>query len=953
MVQRLVNPRFWGYGLFWSWNLLFLVFVLFGFAPTVLPEMLKSATVNSMTFGFLICALLFTAVPIVAVGLGLTVLRRNPGRLFQLFYCVQAPLMVMLAVRFFILRELTPTMTFLITITSIGIAIMFWHLVDLRLNERSAFWHGLRLFGLTFLLIMGIYASLVIVFYAVPMGVQAVRSVLHWLTNLPSLWSMNFYFQNIQYAVFGVLSTLLLVYSGTLFVITPIVVPIIYARTWLASLRSLSERIEPRLAIALPTLALIGCVGTFGLLVRQPQHTAFAMLETAPSNQAERQHLIANEETLRAGLVNAYLSPYRYISVVGGVAHVGHMYEYSLQLSPTDAKRVQDVYELVTRPLLYERSLPKTLEEINKPYLTINNDTPRAAELYQQLFDAPILRGERTAIVRAVLANWNVSQAQMAWQAVDDREIRMTHQEVTFSEHGDWAEFELYEVYQNQTFERQEVIYYFQLPESAVITGVWLGNSPDRGQRYKYVVAPRGAAQQVYHNEVSQQFDPALVEQIGPRQYRLRVFPIEPRQFDWNTGQPSAAAPPLHMWLTWRVLANNGQWPLPQISELRNVYWDGHTTRLINRKPMAVGADEWLPTSMRVQQPAPATTHRVNFANGTTVIARPATNNDLAQIDPRLRLAVVLDRSRSMAAHAEQVQLELAWLRDLSASGATIDVYLTAPSFAGEQPTLVSLNQLESAQIFAFGGQNPIELLAQFDQLRGNRSYDTILVLTDESGYELGPSNASFAVPNAPLWMIHLGGKVSLGYDDKTLEALQASGGGVASSSDEALRRVTLARQTTANTVGSSDLIDDYVWQTLPTSAVSTDLQSTNHLSSDAFAALAARRLIVAETQRQRQTLGQLATLDQLHALAVQQSIVTPYSSMIVLINDRQREDLKRLEQQEDRFDREMDPVVDTNTTPILNGVPEPEEWLLIGLACAALLWFGYTNRRKRQLALA
>jgi hypothetical protein len=66
-------------------------------------------------------------------------------------------------------------------------------------------------------------------------------------------------------------------------------------------------------------------------------------------------------------------------------------------------------------------------------------------------------------------------------------------------------------------------VYYFSLPESAVITGVWLGDSPDRNQRYEYTVAPRGAAQAVYRNEVRRNMDPALVEQIGPRQYRLRV----------------------------------------------------------------------------------------------------------------------------------------------------------------------------------------------------------------------------------------------------------------------------------------------------------------------------------------------------------------------------------------------------------------------------------------------
>lgn len=39
-------------------------------------------------------------------------------------------------------------------------------------------------------------------------------------------------------------------------------------------------------------------------------------------------------------------------------------------------------------------------------------------------------------------------------------------------------------------------------------------------------VAPRGAAKQVYEESVSRGIDPALLAQVGPRQYQLRVFPI-------------------------------------------------------------------------------------------------------------------------------------------------------------------------------------------------------------------------------------------------------------------------------------------------------------------------------------------------------------------------------------------------------------------------------------------
>jgi hypothetical protein len=112
------------------------------------------------------------------------------------------------------------------------------------------------------------------------------------------------------------------------------------------------------------------------------------------------------------------------------------------------------------------------------------------------------------------------------------------------------------------------------------------------------------------------------------------------------------------------------------------------------------------------------------------------------------------------------------------------------------------------------------------------------------------------------------------------------------------------------------------------------------------FAAFAARRLIISDSITKREQISELATLDGLHALAVENSIVTPYSSMIVLINARQEQMLDQLEQQSDRFAREVEKIGDTNA-PNITGVPEPEEWLLIGIATALLGW--YMRKRQRR----
>ncbi|MCE7938038.1 MAG: PEP-CTERM sorting domain-containing protein [Chloroflexi bacterium CFX6] len=103
------------------------------------------------------------------------------------------------------------------------------------------------------------------------------------------------------------------------------------------------------------------------------------------------------------------------------------------------------------------------------------------------------------------------------------------------------------------------------------------------------------------------------------------------------------------------------------------------------------------------------------------------------------------------------------------------------------------------------------------------------------------------------------------------------------------------------------------------------------------FAPLAARRVILAALQAAGGDVDRLASLDRLHALAVEQSVVTPYSSMIVLVDDVQARRLDELEGKADRFAREVEGVGETETPLAVTGVPEPEAWLLLALAAAML----------------
>ncbi|MEA3340917.1 MAG: PEP-CTERM sorting domain-containing protein, partial [Chloroflexota bacterium] len=246
-----------------------------------------------------------------------------------------------------------------------------------------------------------------------------------------------------------------------------------------------------------------------------------------------------------------------------------------------------------------------------------------------------------------------------------------------------------------------------------------------------------------------------------------------------------------------------------------------------------------------------------------------------------------------------------------------------------------------------YGGQNAAALLAQFGALHDGREYNAIIVLTDDSGYEMGDAGVVVPIPDAPIWMVHLGGDFPLGYDDATLEAIQASGGGAAGSLEEALTRLTVAIESRNNGLPAHDVVDGYTWLTVP-AGESDGADADQVCNDDGFAAFAARRLILTEMERHRGQMDQLDTLDHLHDIAIENSIVTPYSSMIVLVDRRQEQLLDELEEDDDRFMREYEQVGETvENTLTVTGVPEPEEWLLLALAAAMLVWYVRAGRHQ------
>ncbi len=933
LLRRVVSAKTIIHTLFWSWHAIWLFGVLFGLAPRLLPELVLASAQGQVPWGITGSAVALILLPCLTLAAGWR-LRHDHWKLLRLFYGVGGVAFALLFVRLFLIREATAGVQLLLGTLAAGAAFYTAELFGglHRLGRAAAV---VRMVGYSALLIIGVYTGVTMGLYTVPVTIVAIpelaSNIIDGLTRASLLRLLTYSPVLFAAAAFGL-------YSFTLMLGLPIAVAVLYTRGWWRGLKAWSTSRPRALGVGITAATIATWLLALVTLSEQPQSEAFSRLSARPVDAQAQADNLAHTEQIRAGLLNAYLSPHRYWGPRGNNIHLARLYRKAFG-TQSDVMGPQRVFNALAAPLLYDGD-------------STHGDRAAAQVRYEQFFDQPLQQGEREAVITAVSATYDRTQAEAGLLDVGQRRVLLTEQAVHTRVEGDVAHFTLHEVYVNQTWEQQEVFYYFNLPEHAALTGLWLGDSDDVTKRFAPTVAPRGAAQQVYREQRARRIDPALVEQVGPRQYRLRAFPIPARD-----RRDHGEAAPLHLWMEWTVLHDGSGWPAPRLAEARNVYWEPWSTRrTIDGEP----ADHhgWLPPHFAGNAtPAP---HHFDL-DGVRVRAVPV-DPFSASARPDGRLAIVLETSLSMAEHAAAVQSTLA---RLAHDGYQADLYIAPSPWSAERPRVVPL---AGADPHYYGGHTLVGALGQFDALRGDTDYAAILVLSDAGSFaflqddarpdgrarspmrrgsaddtaieltryteELGRTAAALANARfeAPVWLLHFG-NLPHAYRDEVGDLLQRTHGGVATDLEALLTRL------------SDGAIDGYQWSFDPlpvepaSDATTPDATSPPQLD-DAFRPIAARALISHLARQQPQP--QLDTLDRIHAVAVEHRLVTPWSSMIVLVNDAQREALARASAAEDRFDREAESGVEATTTPggtlQLAATPEPEEWLLLCMGLLALI---------------
>jgi putative PEP-CTERM system integral membrane protein len=893
--------------IFWIWNLAFLCIVYAGILPHTAPFIWRDTLAGEVPPTFLVSLAALVIVPTICTIIGWFRLRKHPVLLMRLFYGVEAPIFALCLLRLFIIREMNPASAQILgTIALCILAFGMELLCGYAARQRALAW--LQMVSHSLMLIVSLYVGTLLTFYTVP----ALCTFLYHFFQFQWLWDLwdTLTFSPLSTAWWMVVFILLFGFSCTVFFAMPFALVNMYTRSWWRISSAFGLQYGWWRARATAGGVAIAWFLMFIMLQQQPQAQAFELLDRPAQTASTRQELLAKSETIRAGLVNAYLSSYRYLSPRKDSNQLREMYRGVFHLPPSQAQFWQDFHNHWLAPFLYQGD---------------RNDANNAAKLYAQFFDQPIQKAERPAIQQALQATVNRDETQAGLLNINQQIVWLAQQRVNVHEHGDWADIELYEQYHNPTPQDQEIFYSFSLPESAVITGLWLGDGMSRERRFRFTVSSRGAAQRVYKGEVERSNftvaeDPALLEQVGPRQYRLRVFPIPARETINKPGE-------LHLWMTYKVMQQGDGWVLPHLTEKRNIFWTKDTIRRRNGRPIQSSADTWLEAALPAKHPVPEL-HEVNLAN-YRISAKPLIPKDYSLPNGK-RFAIIVDSSRSMNSHTHELSKTFHWLNKNTTSN-DVDVYLTASSGAGPK-RIDDLHQFNPDKTVFYGSLQIPEMLQQFVQLQSSTQYDAVLVLTDEGSYELSKDEAELPAIAPPLWLIHLGGQLSHAYDDATLQLIQTSQGGVATDLPEVMRR--LATEAKLGQAVAA-VTDDYSWTVEST-------ETTQPIAQDPaanFAPLAARQLILKLSREQDMT--QLEALDAVHTIAKTTEIVTPYSSMLVLVNDRQRELLRQAEASGDRFNREVEngqEQLNQPSNPLRASIPEPGNVVGMGVVAIVLI---------------
>lgn len=487
--------------IFWGYNGLYLIFITFFLIGLLNPELRGNLFELAKELGYIrtfLLAALFATPFLTIVYVLREKIHKQPGSLAKIFFLLEMPLVVLLYIPVNLPLQLTPIMWFFTGMVMLTPLVLYSY--DAVSQKASASLLTLRLCIQQLVLTASAYLTLLWAFFA-PLILGAIASELfRGLFNPYSYSGMReivytpSFTDMIGKVIIFALGMLAIIVVSFL-VLIPFLVTFIFLRAFLETRRQMGEAYpethvrNANIVFAVITLILVLALSYqpdvnryLKRLAELPQATTFAERETIA------REILPQENAVKQSILDMYNARRRFLftkdddSLSRGYAEVFHV-DTSL------ADFVQKTFLTLAYPFVYQGSTENYSD---------------AAKKFEYVF--------------------GYYPQENNYKPTEQKNVRVTEQtiKVTTDKLNPLATVSITETYENKTWNNQEVVYEFSLPNGAVITDLNLGPNLE----FPGNIAPKGAARKVYEQELNRRRDPALLEQTGPRQYRLRVFPI-------------------------------------------------------------------------------------------------------------------------------------------------------------------------------------------------------------------------------------------------------------------------------------------------------------------------------------------------------------------------------------------------------------------------------------------
>lgn len=627
------------------------------------------------------------------------------------------------------------------------------------------------------------------------------------------------------------------------------------------------------------------------------------LASTFEEKETIAKEIMPEENTLKQVLLDMYNARSRYPFNLDD-DYMVNAYKDVFNIDYSLSGFIQSAFHLIAYPFTYQG--------------TTKNSTEAAAN-YQYLFG------------HTIYESTNISP--------EVKEVALLSRKVSVIQDyaGLFATVSFEDEYGNNSYRNQEVIYEFSLPSDAVVTSLKLGSELE----YSGIISPKGAAQKVYQQEVDRSRDPALLEQTGPRQYRLRVFPIPGRndlvtlkgknqkvQFIYVTGvQPEGFPLPIFSKVSNLNLLARARYTFLLNNEIVTAENNSHFLK----NPITQGSPFDL-CSVQSEEIPKTPYHNLNvfvishlqneyFRNNS--ICNKLTGLWFPNLLKNYKIAVLMDVSydNRESKYPEELRNLLKSDNRLTDNNK-IDLYLFNDKIS-ESKTLTPQMLSKPWDIIYFGKSDLNKTLASF-----NQKYDFAVIVTGKN-ISIDPS-LNFMIPSSfPIYLIHQSGEIP-SYGNVLTEYLIKSHGKITDTFQETFNHFILSKQlhdldkTLAYidvepywSIGIRINKNSFPPDTFPIEVyydnAEKELFSGKNLISfkdfpvnrdDPLSYIVGSKYLTDSISRQSVTATKnTELLDEYNNFAKRGNFVTPYSSLIALVNDLQRANLDKQEQSYSRYD--------------------------------------------------